>query len=147
MMINYLRSVTRAQFPKWDRTWTHYSITKLPGCPLSQKAELFTLVSCDQIYVTDPISSNKFWKQMHNRPQNDCGAKTDETPPQTCNQPENRTREHANLVRVKICHLSHRQYSSPPCSVMVKRVQNIILRSIIKKHSINSLQVGTHTCP
>jgi hypothetical protein len=32
-----------------------YSITTLPDCPLSQKVELFTLESCDQIYVTDPI--------------------------------------------------------------------------------------------
>jgi hypothetical protein len=105
---------------------------------LSQKAELCTLVSCDQIYVTDPISSNKFWKRMHNRPQNDCDAKTDESPPhQSCNQPESRPTKHANLVRVRICHLSHRPYASPSCSVMVKRVQNIILRSIIITHSIN----------
>ena len=68
-------------------------------------------------------------------------------PPQSCNQPENRPTEHANLVRVKICHRTHRWYSSPSRSVIVKRVQNIILRSIIIKHSINSLQVGTHTCP
>jgi len=34
-----------------------YAITKLPGCHLSQKAELFTLVSCDQIYVTEPTNS------------------------------------------------------------------------------------------
>jgi hypothetical protein len=73
-------------------------------------------------------------------------VKTDESPLQV-NQPENRPTEHAYLVKVKICHLSHRSYSSPSCSVMVKRVQNIILRSIIIKYSVNSLQVGTHTCP
>lgn len=68
-------------------------ITKLPGCPLSQKADLFTLVSRDQIYVTDPISSNKFWKQMHNIPQNDCGVETDDSLPhtQSHNQPEKKT--------------------------------------------------------
>jgi hypothetical protein len=83
---------------------------------------------------------------MHNRPQNDCGAKTDESPPhQSCNQPESRPTEHTNLVRVKIYHLRHRPYSSPSCSVIAKRVQNIILRYIIIMHSINSLQVETHT--
>jgi hypothetical protein len=148
-----LGQLNRAQYQKWGRMWMDYSTTSLPCCPPSQKA---ILLYCPviRIHLNDPISSTNFWKWMHKTTKwlwcKGWGVSTPSTN-QLTNQPTNQSgdwpMDHVNLVRVKICHLGHRLYWSPSCSVMVIGVQNIIFRSIIINQSINSLQVGTHTCP